>query len=480
MTFQKQNASTALASRNEVTSGISPPVSEFLLPDRMRDLLIRLQQQLLDPCRKALVTCDATHQKTHAGLARRETEIARSRREAQEESASIERAIQDLLAAMRLQYGQAIEHCQELGARLPPVTPHLTGEQAQNSITRTSEVVEFFPLAEAHRAETQRLLENVQSLGVEPNPLCLSNKNQRYGIYFVSLVAAFICTIGAGQPLSRYGCLAAFLVPLGSATLTYLCIMGLVYWSKKVEARIRAANLRRAIEAAQDIVPPWRSSAKERLDRKLAEIAIAEQEHSAAVDAERESYCKALDDVRARFSPIVSQLQNEFRSFTLLCMSAGSDWHDSSWQTWYPDESPEFAARIGRVVVDADDLRGRFPDVDFRFELPALVPFATGKCLMFCVDTQSHAPKGNPARPLSLQELGTPSFTVVLIKPGDRLIQVIKEIRSATLLGLKEAKELVDNTPKPVKSHLHKVEAEALKKALEAVGAVAAIEVCTG
>ncbi len=63
------------------------------------------------------------------------------------------------------------------------------------------------------------------------------------------------------------------------------------------------------------------------------------------------------------------------------------------------------------------------------------------------------------------------SFNVVLAGVGDKKIQVIKEVRSLTSLGLKEAKELVDNAPKPVLEGLPKEDAEKAKVALEAVGA---------
>ena len=63
------------------------------------------------------------------------------------------------------------------------------------------------------------------------------------------------------------------------------------------------------------------------------------------------------------------------------------------------------------------------------------------------------------------------SFDVVLKAVGDQKIKVIKEVRGATGLGLKEAKELVDSAPKNVKEGLSKEDAEALKKALEDVGA---------
>jgi large subunit ribosomal protein L7/L12 len=64
------------------------------------------------------------------------------------------------------------------------------------------------------------------------------------------------------------------------------------------------------------------------------------------------------------------------------------------------------------------------------------------------------------------------SFNVVLKGIGDKKIQVIKEVRALTGLGLKEAKDLVEGAPKTVKEGLSKADADAAKKQLEAVGAV--------
>ena len=64
------------------------------------------------------------------------------------------------------------------------------------------------------------------------------------------------------------------------------------------------------------------------------------------------------------------------------------------------------------------------------------------------------------------------SFDVILKEFGEKKIQVIKEVRALTGLGLKEAKDLVDNVPKPVKEGLSKEDAEAAQKQLEAAGAV--------
>ena len=62
-------------------------------------------------------------------------------------------------------------------------------------------------------------------------------------------------------------------------------------------------------------------------------------------------------------------------------------------------------------------------------------------------------------------------FTIMLTAAGDKKINVIKEVRAVTSLGLKEAKDLVEGAPKEVKSGVNKKEAEEIKKKLEAAGA---------
>ncbi len=81
------------------------------------------------------------------------------------------------------------------------------------------------------------------------------------------------------------------------------------------------------------------------------------------------------------------------------------------------------------------------------------------------------APGAAGAAPAAVAEEPT-EFNVVLVGSGDKKIQVIKVVREITNLGLKEAKDLVDNPPKPVKENLPKEEAEAIKKKLEEAGAV--------
>jgi large subunit ribosomal protein L7/L12 len=77
------------------------------------------------------------------------------------------------------------------------------------------------------------------------------------------------------------------------------------------------------------------------------------------------------------------------------------------------------------------------------------------------------APGGGAAAPVEEKT----EFTVVLAAAGDKKIEVIKEVRALTGLGLKEAKDLVEGAPKPVKEGVNKEEAEKMKATLEKAGA---------
>ncbi len=77
-------------------------------------------------------------------------------------------------------------------------------------------------------------------------------------------------------------------------------------------------------------------------------------------------------------------------------------------------------------------------------------------------------PAGAPAEAEAAEE--QTEFDVILTDPGDKKIQVIKEVRGLTNLGLKEAKELVDGAPKPVLEGVTKEAADAAKEAIEGAG----------
>ncbi|NUN12712.1 MAG: 50S ribosomal protein L7/L12 [Myxococcales bacterium] len=85
------------------------------------------------------------------------------------------------------------------------------------------------------------------------------------------------------------------------------------------------------------------------------------------------------------------------------------------------------------------------------------------------------APSGGGGAAAPVAEEKT-EFDVILTNAGDKKIQVIKEVRAVTTLGLKEAKDLVDGAPKPIKEGVSKEEAQKIKALVEAAGATVEIK----
>jgi large subunit ribosomal protein L7/L12 len=105
-------------------------------------------------------------------------------------------------------------------------------------------------------------------------------------------------------------------------------------------------------------------------------------------------------------------------------------------------------------IIEAADLSKK---IEEEFGIQAAAPMAVGVA----------APAGGEAAEEAEEQT---EFDVILTSAGDKKIQVIKEVRALTSLGLKEAKDLVDSAPKPVLEHVPKEQAEAAKEKLEAAG----------
>jgi large subunit ribosomal protein L7/L12 len=114
---------------------------------------------------------------------------------------------------------------------------------------------------------------------------------------------------------------------------------------------------------------------------------------------------------------------------------------------------------VGLTLLQAKEL------ADYLKETYGIEPAAGGAVMVAAAATGGEAVKAEKT-----------TFTVVLKAAGEKKIQVIKEVRTLTSLGLKEAKDLVDGAPKPVKENVSKEEAEAAKKLLEEAGATVELQ----
>ncbi len=126
-------------------------------------------------------------------------------------------------------------------------------------------------------------------------------------------------------------------------------------------------------------------------------------------------------------------------------------------KTWSADIKKLGDKIVGLTLMQAKELG------DYLKEEHGIEPAAGGAVMVA-------GPAGGGAAAAEEAEEKT-SFNVVLKNFGEKKIQVIKEVRALTGLGLKEAKDLVEGAPKPVKEGLSKEEAETVKKQLEEAGA---------
>ena len=127
--------------------------------------------------------------------------------------------------------------------------------------------------------------------------------------------------------------------------------------------------------------------------------------------------------------------------------------------------------------MSAEDLLEQFKDMTL-LELSEFIgKFEETFGVQAAVATQMvAAPGAGGGGAAAEEEEEQTEFDVVLQAAGDKKIQVIKEVRALTSLGLKEAKDLVDSAPKPVLEHVPKEQAEAAKEKLEAAGATVEVK----
>jgi large subunit ribosomal protein L7/L12 len=127
-------------------------------------------------------------------------------------------------------------------------------------------------------------------------------------------------------------------------------------------------------------------------------------------------------------------------------------------------KEPDFMANLEKIV---DELSGL--TVLEAAELAKLLEEKWGVSAAAAVAVAAGGPAGGGAAAAPAEE--QTEFTVVLAATGEKKIEVIKEVRAITGLGLKEAKDLVEGAPKPVKESVSKEEADKIKAQLEKAGA---------
>ncbi len=322
--------------------------SEFAIPVKVHNLVLRIQREFLDPLRARLALAatqrDAETGATHATRVAAEAGFAQITADRKEQAGVVERDVAKSLQTIKVLCGDADAFLQQ--CRLDATEPS-QGDPSQSDISSIS-----------------ARLKNL--------------KERKQASYWPKSVEG------------RWG------VGIGSAVLMYVFVPLVLVWPAIVyawrmhwdsdirmwhaqiagDARLLSQRLSEEVESARSSAKSAIEKArKTKLDPALAAAAAADQATLARFE---EAQRKIEVDAIAPSSALMADVAEVWTEASF----AGADWQAKDWQRWTPHDSPEFGARIGTLTLDVEDIQTLLPAVNLRFALPALVPFSSGQCLL--------------------------------------------------------------------------------------------------
>jgi len=118
-------------------------------------------------------------------------------------------------------------------------------------------------------------------------------------------------------------------------------------------------------------------------------------------------YYQALQTTEVAFAAKAKQAREQCALFRKETSYVGTHWNDSTWKEWEPAISPAFVASFGTLTPDTEDLKAIFPTLDLAFPVPALIPFAAGKCLLLKISGEVSAQAAQCLQSVMLRLLAT-------------------------------------------------------------------------
>ncbi len=353
--------------------------SEFDLPDQVRELLGRILHELVEPTRQKLTAADqnlaAALSAAEATLAGVRSGAASSREHYQLEQRKAESRIAAALDELRQIREAAVEHLASHGIYSvdePAVSP------AAADVTGVSSG------AEALRQAVAPLQASLEAL----------KKNKPPSFWPASTGARWLIVIASIVLLSTF-------YPMVLAWPVIVFALRF-YWRKQASAEYdslarETASLQVSLEALGGQI---HRQSKEGIESAAARVPPAVEEHAGAVSLAQSIFDRTVQKLTQTAGALAKELHDEAGRLWTASAYAGMKWDSPQWKVWAPDPSPEFAARLGTLTVAAADLEQRMPGVELHFRLPALIPFAAGKCLLF-----NSPPAGFPAATAAMQSV---------------------------------------------------------------------------
>lgn len=339
----------------------STAISEFELPDKVRESASRILWNLIQPCRKKLEESDRTLaawlERDQATLANVKSLAESTQQQHRDHLRQVESRIETAIAGFEQIRKTAEAHLQSQGILNLPF--HFSSQ----ATTVRSVSADEKGIQEAMASLQDRLADIRQRKKPSYWP---TSSGAKWAIICSSLV------------------LLSIFYPLVLAWPTIAFAMRF-FWHRRAAGDYNSlVDAILSLEAALEVA---RSQAQRQCERDVvaagAMIPPAMEEHAAAISRARDLYEHTVQDFMEVTRALATELHNEEARLWAASSYAGADWDSQIWDSWAPDPSPEFAARMGTLTFEAADLESRLPGLDLSFRLPALIPFATGRCLLF-------------------------------------------------------------------------------------------------
>lgn len=347
---------------NSVRQDITPvqpyqDISEFKLPERTHELIMGILWDFLKPCRQRLANARSVEKEAiaaaNAKLVAADAAFQAAKEKACVRSAEIAAQVEGLRNSLNEARASALDYLTKQNVEVfsPPLesephtdnTPPLTIEECTDRLhsdvlKQVDAIKGNKPLSYWPKSETGRWILMLSILA--------------YGIGLVWLLVVF---------LSRMS------------------------WAKGMQIIYRQIlrDSQRLWTELDTIESGTKQSAQAEIETAEKHFLVAgTMAHAAEIKAADTHFREELRQIETFFSKVSAELHENVDALWKSSACAGAEWDSPIWQDWSPDLSPEFAARLGRFEITAEDLGAQFPHIDFAFALPALIPFAEGRCLL--------------------------------------------------------------------------------------------------
>lgn len=349
--------------------------SEFSLPKETRNFALSIRSNLLSHCLQSLNTCEQdflnARKKSDSSHAQAEQKVQQELKKAQQDYNEAETFVAKGHATLCAIYRRAAAHVSKLSKGNIPEPDWFT---LKNCATPNSNPTCEAPEANFYQTKASNTCSSLLEIGIPRNVFHAPNRT----LIFLG-IAIFTASIFA------YAIKNPWAVLIVSIPTYALCI-----WTWRSVKLVESAKLFRAInEAAEKSASCLREYAANSVSAKLkieAECKLAleqtRQRHASEIASMEKNHAVVHEATIRRCYALAADFQKQFHDLERRIRFAGCDWTSSDWQTWQPDSSPEFAARIGTMNCFSERLQQLLPEANWSFRLPALVPFSEGRCLL--------------------------------------------------------------------------------------------------